>query len=89
MKKIVSIVCALTIISGVFAQKLDRSKKPAAGAAPEIKLFFMISGSAVKFHLTNMAMNSLPNLGEMMNKNPSLADKLRQQAAADKVRNQQ
>jgi zinc protease len=38
MKKLVSIVCALTIISGVFAQKLDRSKKPAAGAAPEIKL---------------------------------------------------
>jgi zinc protease len=38
MKKLVSIVCALTIISGVFAQTLDRSKKPAAGAAPEIKL---------------------------------------------------
>ena len=38
MKKIVSIVCALTIISGVFAQTLDRSKKPVAGAAPEIKL---------------------------------------------------
>ncbi|MBL4593216.1 MAG: insulinase family protein [Flavobacteriales bacterium] len=38
MKKIVSIVCALTLITGVFAQKLDRSKKPAAGPAPEIKL---------------------------------------------------
>jgi zinc protease len=38
MKKIVSIICALTLISGVFAQKLDRSKKPGASPAPEIKL---------------------------------------------------
>lgn len=38
MKKIVSIICALTLITGVFAQKLDRSIKPTAGPAPEIKL---------------------------------------------------
>ena len=38
MKKIVSIICALTLVTGVFAQKLDRSKRPVAGAAPEIKL---------------------------------------------------
>jgi hypothetical protein len=48
----------------------------------------MISGSAVKFHLTNVAMNSLPNLGEMMNKNPDYADKLRQHAASDKIKQQ-
>ena len=38
MKKIVSIICALTLVTGMFAQKLDRSKRPAAGPAPEIKL---------------------------------------------------
>lgn len=38
MKKIVSIICALTLVTGVFAQKLDRSKRPVAAPAPEIKL---------------------------------------------------
>ncbi|MGB0882394.1 MAG: insulinase family protein [Vicingaceae bacterium] len=38
MKKIVSLICAVTLVTGVFAQKLDRSIKPAAGPAPEIKL---------------------------------------------------
>ena len=38
MKKIVSIVCAFALIAGVVAQKLDRSKRPTAGPAREIKL---------------------------------------------------
>ncbi|NQX99480.1 MAG: insulinase family protein, partial [Flavobacteriales bacterium] len=48
MKKIVSIICALTLVTGVFAQKLDRSKRPVAGAAPEIKL-----GKIESFTLAN------------------------------------
>lgn len=38
MKKIVILLMAVSMISGVFAQKLDRSKRPTAGPAPEIKL---------------------------------------------------
>lgn len=47
-KKIVSIICALTLVTGVFAQKLDRSIRPAAGPAPEIKL-----GKIESFTLAN------------------------------------
>ncbi|MBL1281428.1 MAG: insulinase family protein [Fluviicola sp.] len=38
MKKLITIVCAITVSFGTFAQKLDRSIKPTAGPAPEIKL---------------------------------------------------
>lgn len=38
MKKIVSLICAVTLITSVFAQKLDRSIRPSAAPAPEIKL---------------------------------------------------
>ncbi|MCO6499833.1 MAG: insulinase family protein [Vicingus serpentipes] len=48
MKKIATLLIAVTIISGVFAQKLDRSKKPLAGPAPEIKL-----GDIKSFTLAN------------------------------------
>jgi hypothetical protein len=48
--------------------------------APEIKLLLMISGSALKFHLSNTVINSLPNLGDTLNNNPELAEKLRQKA---------
>jgi len=48
MKKIATLIIAVTIVSGVFAQKLDRSIKPSAGPAPEIKL-----GEIKSFTLTN------------------------------------
>ena len=38
MKKIGILIMAVTFSAGVFAQKLDRSKRPTAGPAPEIKL---------------------------------------------------
>ena len=37
-KKILSLVLVLAVTSVVFAQKIDRSIRPTAGAAPEIKL---------------------------------------------------
>ena len=48
MKKIVSLVLVVAVTSVAFAQKLDRSKRPAAGVAPEIKL-----GKIEKFTLEN------------------------------------
>jgi predicted Zn-dependent peptidase len=38
MKKLVVLLIAVSVVSGVFAQKLDRSIRPKAGPAPEIKL---------------------------------------------------
>ncbi len=72
----------------VFGELYEKYFKTGKPVPPELKLFFMISGSAIKFHLANVAMNSLPNLGNMMNSNPVLAERLRQQAASDKIRQQ-
>jgi len=48
MKKIIALVCAVTVSYGMFAQKLDRSIRPSAGIAPEIKL-----GNIESFTLEN------------------------------------
>ncbi|GAB4259280.1 MAG: hypothetical protein Kow0079_16420 [Vicingaceae bacterium] len=48
MKKILNTIIALTVVVSAVAQKLDRSKKPAPGPAPEIKL-----GETKKFVLDN------------------------------------
>lgn len=48
MKKIIALVCAVSVSYGMFAQKLDRSVRPSAGAAPEIKL-----GNIESFTLEN------------------------------------
>jgi predicted Zn-dependent peptidase len=47
-KKILSFILVLSIVSVAFAQKLDRSKRPVAAAAPDIKL-----GKIEKFTLAN------------------------------------
>jgi hypothetical protein len=72
----------------VFGEIYEKYFKTGKSLAPELKLFFMISGSAVRFHFAHAMMNSLPNLGEMMNKNPELADQLRTQAINDKIKKQ-
>jgi hypothetical protein len=72
----------------VFGELYEKYFKTGKPIPPELKLFFMMSGSAVQFHLTNVTMGSLPNLSEMMKKNPSMAEKLREQAAAEKINKQ-
>ena len=48
MRKILSFLFVIALTSGAFAQKLDRSKKPTAAIAPEIKL-----GKIEQFTLAN------------------------------------
>lgn len=48
MKKILYILAAVAIVNTTFAQKIDRSKRPEAGAAPKIKI-----GQYEKFELAN------------------------------------
>jgi hypothetical protein len=72
----------------VFGDLYEKYNKPGKQMAPEIKLLLMLSGSALKFHLSNTVVNSLPNLGDTINNNPELANKLRQKAVADKLKQQ-
>lgn len=56
---------------------------------PALKLMFMLSWSGLQFHLAQAYVgNNMPNLSNIMNNNPELADKLMQQAKADKLRGQ-
>ncbi len=72
----------------VFGELYEKYFKTGKPIPPELKLFLMISGSAVKFHLAHSMINKLPNLGQMLNNNPEMAEKLRQQASADKLKEQ-
>jgi hypothetical protein len=70
-------------VLGELYEKYFKTGKP---IPPEIKLFFLISGSAIQFHLAHTMFSSFGDMGSELNNNPALAEKLRQQAAADKMR---
>ena len=72
----------------VFGELYEKYSKPGKSVPPEIKLMLMISGSAIKFHLANTLMGSMPNLQEKFSQNPELAQKLREQATRDKLKQQ-
>lgn len=72
----------------VFGDLYEKYNTPGKGMAPEVKLLLMLSGSALKFHLQNTVVNSLPNLGDTLANNPQLAEKLRQKAISDKMKEQ-
>jgi len=72
----------------VFGELYEKYFKAGKPVPPELKLMFMISGSAIKFHLIQSKLSSIPNLAEMMNRNPHIADELRAKAMADKIRKQ-
>jgi zinc protease len=48
MKQLILSICALSLFTATFAQKIDRSIRPKPGPAPEIKL-----GEAESFTLEN------------------------------------
>jgi hypothetical protein len=62
-------------------EELHEKYKGKAKMAPELKLMFMLSGSAFMFHMTNSMFKSsqMPDVEEVLRKNPDLA---RQFAAA-------
>ena len=54
-------------------EELHDKYKGKARMAPELKLMFMLGGSAVQFHLTNTMFNSaLPGFSQVMKQNPDL-----------------
>ena len=64
----------------VFGEIYDKYNEPGKNMAPELKLLLMMSGSAIKFHLTNTMMSNMPMLG----KTPAdVTEQMRQKALAD------
>lgn len=72
-------------VLGELYEKYFKSGKP---IPPELKLVLMIGGSAVKFHIAHTAISKIPSLSEALLQNPSLAQKLNEQAISDKVKEQ-
>jgi hypothetical protein len=65
----------------VFSE-LHEKWKSKAKMAPELKLLFMLGGSAVMTHMTNTVFkSSMPGMEDIMRQNPELAHQLTQAAA--------
>ena len=73
----------------VMGELYDKYFKAGKSIPPELKLFFMISGSAIKFHFAQTMLKSMPNMKDQMDSNPELAQKLRQQAMNSRLQQQQ
>ncbi|AYV78896.1 MAG: hypothetical protein Edafosvirus45_5 [Edafosvirus sp.] len=74
----------------VFSELYEKYSQPGKGMAPEIKFLLMVSGSALRFHLSNSVslMGSLPSMSDKLDNNPQLVEQLRQRALIDKMKNQ-
>jgi hypothetical protein len=72
----------------VFGELYEKYNQPGKNMAPELKLLLMVSGSALKFHLTNTMMSNLPTLNTQLDEDPVLAEQLRQKAIAQKIKEQ-
>ncbi len=70
-------------VLGELYEKWFKSGKP---IPPELKLMFMVGGSAIKFHIANTALGKIPTLSEALKQNPALAKKLNEQAVSEKVK---
>lgn len=72
----------------VFGELYEKYNQPGKNMAPELKLLLMVSGSALKFHLTNTMMGNLPTLNSQLDEDPVLAEQLRQKAIQQKIKEQ-
>ena len=78
----------ITNYQDVFGELFEKYSAPGKTVAPEIKIMMMISGSALKFHLAHAVFNNLPGMADSLKNNPALAEQLRRQAVADKMKEQ-
>jgi len=69
----------------VFGDLYEKYNKPGRTVAPEIKLLLMLTGSAIKFHMTQASFlnNALSRCGarDVLDSDPQLKDRLNAQAA--------
>ena len=71
----------------IFAE-LHEKYKSKASLAPELKLLFMMGGSAAMIHMTNtMFKSSIPGMDDIMRQNPELMQQFTQAAAQSMQQN--
>lgn len=70
----------------VFGEIYEKYNQPGKSVAPELKLLFMLSGSAIKFHLQHQMSSSMQQLGPA--EDPQVAEYLRQKAISEKIKTQ-
>jgi len=68
----------------VLGELYDKYCKEGKPFPPELKLMFMVSGSAIQFHLSYAMLNSGVNAEDELKNNPSLAQKLREKIITNK-----
>lgn len=69
----------------VFGDLYEKYSQPGKGMAPELRFLLMVSGSAMKYHLSHTVINGLPSLNDEMDAHPELAERLRNQAINDRI----
>lgn len=73
----------------VLGELYEKYNKPGKGMPPEIKLVLMVTAGAMQFHLTNSYMSNLSSLNSTLEQDPALADRLRQQAIANRKKQEE
>lgn len=73
----------------VIGELYEKYKKPGQSISPELRILFMLSMTIGKLHMANSQVISTPSMDDQLQSNPQLADQLRQQAIADKLREQE
>jgi hypothetical protein len=72
----------------VFGELYEKYNQPGKNMAPELKLLLMVSGSALKFHLSNTIMGKTSTLNEQMDGDPQLLEEYRKRAMAERLKQQ-
>ena len=69
----------------VYSELYEKYNTPGKSMAPEVKLILMLGASAIKLHMSKMSLDMMPDLSSVINSDPNLVAKLRQQAASNSV----
>jgi hypothetical protein len=77
----------------IFGEIYEKYNKPGKSMSPELKLILMLGGSALKFHLNNVAVSNrigIPNQntfnGQNNEQDPKIIEQMRHQAMIDRIR---
>lgn len=70
----------------VLGEIYEKYFKSGRTVPPELKLAFLIGGSAAKFHMANTYIEKIPPLDEELKHNPELARKLSEQVAMNEMK---
>ncbi len=85
----------------IFGEIYEKYNKPGKSMSPELKLVMMLGGSALKFHLNNVAVSNrlglqfggpsngiggMPGSQPVQGQDPRILEQMRQQAMTDRIR---